>query len=118
VITLPLRAQKNNYQRPGDDLKHYEHSVGFQLLEAKDYSRVVTAGPSSSVALPRPMRIYLWYPALNKDHPQSMCFGRYAKLSDEDTWPAEIVGNLSAKLKFLKWPLAHSQDQILLCQSG
>ncbi|HUQ53886.1 MAG TPA: hypothetical protein VM692_16775, partial [Gammaproteobacteria bacterium] len=39
-----------------------EHSVGFQLLEDVDASRVVTGGVRGATH-PRPIRTYLWYPA-------------------------------------------------------
>ncbi len=85
-----------------------EYSVGFQLLEEQDYSRAVTGGASPSTAHPRPMRIYLWYPARGSDDAQPMRFGRYAALADEDIWPVEIAGNLRDKLKFSRRALARS----------
>jgi len=85
-----------------------EYSVGFQLLEAQDYSRTVTGGTSPPVAYPRPIRTYLWYPASRSEESQSMRFGRYAELADGDIWPVEIAGGLREKLKFSRRALARS----------
>ena len=82
-----------------------EYSVGFQLLEARDTSRVVTGGISGSTAHPRPIRTYLWYPAGAADDSQPMRFGRYVALADEDIWPAEIAGPLREELPFSADPL-------------
>ena len=106
-----LRAQENNDRVLISDLEQYEYSVGFQLIEEPDYSRSVTGGNSLSVAHPRPMRIYLWYPAISPDNSQSMYFGHYAALADEDIWPPEIAGNLRGKFKYLHRALARSLDQ-------
>jgi dienelactone hydrolase len=84
-----------------------ERSVGFRLIEAQDLSRAVTGGFSTR-AHPRPIRIYLWYPANGTNDPQVMRFGRYAALADEDVWPPEIAGGLNEKLNFSRGPLARS----------
>ena len=81
-------------------LESEKHSIGFQLLEELDSSRAVTAGTSPSTAHPRPIRVYLWYPAKDSDHAKPMRFGRYAELADEDVWPAEIAGNIGTALKY------------------
>ena len=39
---------------------------------------------------------------------QPLTFGRYAALADDDVWPAEIVGELRARLKYANGPLARS----------
>jgi dienelactone hydrolase len=106
-----LRAQDNNDRVPISDFEQYEYSVGFQLLEEPDYSRVVTGGIKPLVAHPRPIRIYLWYPAKNIDNAQAMYFGDYATLADEDIWPADISGNLRDKFKYFHRPLIRSLDQ-------
>jgi pimeloyl-ACP methyl ester carboxylesterase len=85
-----------------------EYSVGFQLLEEQDHSRVVTGGASPSTTHPRPIRTYIWYPARVSDDAQRMRFGRYAALADEDIWPIEIAGNLRAKLKYSRRAIARS----------
>jgi hypothetical protein len=81
-------------------LESEKHSIGFQLLEELDSSRAITAGTSPSTAHPRPIRVYLWYPAKDSDHAKPMLFGRYAELADEEVWPAEIAGNLGTALKY------------------
>jgi hypothetical protein len=85
-----------------------EYAVGFQLLEEQDHSRVVTGGTSPSTAHPRPVRTYLWYPARRSDDVQTMRFGRYAALANEDIWPVEIAGNLREELTFSRRALARS----------
>jgi pimeloyl-ACP methyl ester carboxylesterase len=106
-----ILAQDDNQQIPKSDVELREYMVGFQLLEEQDYSRMVTGGVSSSKAHPRPMRIYLWYPAKNIDNAQAMYFGDYATLADEDIWPADISGNLRDKFKYFHRPLIRSLDQ-------
>ena len=59
-----------------------EYSVGFQLLEKLDHSRAVTGGTSPSVAHPRPMRTYFWYPASRSEEAQFLRFGRRGKRAD------------------------------------
>ncbi len=88
-----------------------EHSVGFQLFDLHDPSRVITAGGASSPQ-PRPMRTYLWYPAKNAARP--MRLGRYAALADEDIWPAQIAPGLREKLNFAHGPLARSLNPAAL----
>jgi dienelactone hydrolase len=83
------------------------HSVGFQLIEARDESRAVTGGIASTPR-PRPIRTYLWYPAAAKKHSRPMSFARYATLADDDVWPAEIAGRLRDQLPFARRPLARS----------
>ena len=106
VWTHDLRAQEDNKQVSVID--HEPGLVGFQLLEELDYSRSVTGGTSSSTVHPRPIRIYLWYPARNSDAAQPMRFGHYAALADEDIWPAEIARNLRQELKYSRRVLARS----------
>jgi len=106
IVATGCRAQEDNVQFSIGD--HEPGWVGFQLLEELDYSRTVTGGTSPSTSHPRPMRIYIWYPARNSDDVQPMLFGRYAALADEDIWPAEIMGNLRQELKYSRRPLARS----------
>lgn len=84
------------------------YSVGFKLLESKDYSRAVTGGVSPIAAHPRPIRTYLWYPATGSEDSRPMRFGRYAELADDDIWPVEIAGNLREELKYSRRALARS----------
>ena len=111
LVSLHLneaRSQTDSAASSPHGLEPGEYSVGFQLLEKQDHSRAVTGGTSPSTAHPRPMRIYLWYPARNSDDAQPMRFGRYTALADEDIWPAEIAGNLRQELKYSRRPLARS----------
>jgi hypothetical protein len=84
------------------------HAVGFQLLEEQDPSRVASAG-TGSVRHPRPMRIWVWYPAARAAQP--MRFGRYLALADGDIWPTTVASGLREKLKFSGQPLARSVGQ-------
>jgi hypothetical protein len=83
------------------------YAVGFQWLDEKDRSRFVPA-PGSN-AQPRPVRIYLWYPANRAAKP--MRFSRYADLASADVWPREIVGDVRDVLTFEHGPLARSLDE-------
>jgi len=103
-----ILAQDDNQQIPKSDVEPREYMVGFKLLEEQDYSRMVNGGVSSSTAHPRPMRIYLWYPAKGSYDLQPMRFGHYASLADEDIWPAEIADKLREELKYSNRPLARS----------
>jgi hypothetical protein len=96
LLPCAARAQTNLFGiEPG------AYSVGFRLSEEQDPSRVVTGGIAST-AQPRPIRIYLWYPA--KKSAPAMRFGRYAALADEDIWPS----GLREKLSYSRRPLARS----------
>ncbi len=102
------RSQTDSASSSPHGLEPGDYPVGFRLIEERDYSRAVTGGTSLSTAHPRPVRTYLWYPARDSDDAQSMRFGRYAALADEDIWPAEIAGDLREKLKFSRRVLARS----------
>lgn len=80
-------------------------AVGFRLLEGQDTSRAVTAG-NGSATHPRPLRVYVWYPAERAAQP--MRFRRYAELAEGDIWPAEIAGVQGEKLRYERRPLARS----------
>lgn len=96
------------------------YSVGFQLLVRQDPSREVTGGIASAPH-PRPIRIYLWYPAKNtrpaqrprrlRQAAQPMRFSQYAALAKDDIWPPQIAGRLRAELKYSRRPLARSLGQ-------
>ncbi len=59
----------------------------------------LTAGISSSTAVPRPTRTYLWYPARASDAAKPMRFGRHAALADADIWSAEIAAGLILSMR-------------------
>lgn len=107
ALLLTQAAAQTDAPRSVLGLEPGEHSVGFRLIEARDASRPVTAG-FSATAHPRPVRIYLWYPANGTDDSQAMRFGRYVDLADEDIWPVEIAGPLREELEFSRRPLARS----------
>jgi len=88
-----------------------EFSVGFQLLEVEDYSRTVTGGSLPAVNYPRPIRVYVWYPAAPSEQEITIRFGRYAELADDDIWSADIVGGLHEKLSYSRRALARSLDK-------
>jgi dienelactone hydrolase len=83
------------------------YPVGFRLLAEQDRSRSVAAykGPAT---YPRPIRVYVWYPAMAPGKP--IPFGRYAVLADDDVWPAEISGGARDVLRFSRGPLARSLE--------
>jgi dienelactone hydrolase len=84
-----------------------QHSVGFQLIETQDPSRIVSGGaPGATHA--RPVRVYLWYPATASRRAPPLRFGRYAELADDDIWPAAIAGEARERLRFANGPLARS----------
>lgn len=85
-----------------------EYQAGFRVIDTQDYARTVTGGTSGAVAYPRPVRVYLWYPAVRSEGAHNLRFGRYAELADDDIWPAEIVGGLRESLSFSRRPLARS----------
>ena len=102
LAPVPAPAQR---APPILGLEAGEHAVGFQLLEERDASRMVTGGVAET-ARARPLRIYLWYPA--RRAAQQVTFGRYAALADEDIWPSEIAGPLRANLRYSRRALARS----------
>jgi hypothetical protein len=104
LLALPVSAQ-NEANVLG--LERGEHAVGFRLLEDEDRSRAVTGGERGA-AHARPIRTYLWYPALSARRAKPLRFGDYAKLAEDDVWPAAISGAMRSELTFEHGPLAHS----------
>ena len=99
---LPALSQTDTF-----GLDAGEYSVGFRLIEEQDSSRVVSGGVRGATH-PRPIRVYLWYPAAAARRAEPVRFGRYAALADDDVWPAEIAGELRERLKYANGPLARS----------
>jgi dienelactone hydrolase len=83
-----------------------EHSVGFQWLDETDGSRLITNEKGD--AFPRPIRIYLWYPASRGASP--LLFRRYAELASDDVWSKQLVGEMRDALAFSHGALARSLD--------
>lgn len=107
VLLMPLAASAQQPTTAGDrfGLAPGPHAVGFRLLVEQDRSRYVAASDGAGT-YPRPIRVYVWYPAKALSKP--MPFGRYAALADDDAWPAEISGRTRDLLKFSRGPLARS----------
>lgn len=85
------------------NLEAGDYGVGFRLFQEEDLARVVQGDTSR----PRPVRIYLWYPAAQSSG-QPIRLGRYAELAEDDVWPDEIVVGLRDRLSFSQRPLARS----------
>ena len=108
LLLLPCKVAAQQRDAAASNLFGIEpgaYPVGFQLLDEQDPSRLIPGG-SGSTTHPRPMRIYVWYPAARAG--QHMRFGRYAALADDDVWPAAVAGNLRDRLKYSGQPLARS----------
>jgi len=97
-------AEVANAQAPWHDLEPGRYQVGFRVDEERDLSRVVGAAPYS----PRPVRVYLWYPAAPRSSEEPMLFGRYASVAEDDVWPREVISTLRDSLSFGRRPLARS----------
>ena len=105
AVVLGARAQPDTF-----GLAAGQHSVGFELIETEDPSRIVSGGaPGATHA--RPMRVYLWYPATASRRASPLRFGRYAELADDDVWPAAIAGEARERLRFANGPLARALSQ-------
>ena len=87
------------------DLEAGPHEVGFRILEETDHSRAIRLGGSSSEIYPRPIRIYVWYPANLPEGSRPMAFGRYAELAGEDVWPDRLLEGVREML--------HSHEKVL-----
>jgi pimeloyl-ACP methyl ester carboxylesterase len=83
-------------------------AVGFRLIETEDRSRAVQVDSTSGGAVPRPLRIHLWYPATVEEGAVAMSSGRYAELADEDIWPAAMLGPARQRMACRRRPLARS----------
>jgi pimeloyl-ACP methyl ester carboxylesterase len=108
LYSCHVHAKTHSDNANPHDLVTVKHSVGFQLLEEQDASRVVTGGVLPTTVHPRPVRTYIWYPAKSSDNTKPMRFGRYAELANEDVWPVEIGGNMRTELKYSSKVLARS----------
>ena len=90
VHLFPVVTEARSYPLWGD-LEAGPHDVGFRVLEEVDRSRAIRPRGSSSSAHPRPVRVYVWYPANWPDDSRPMAFGLYAEAADEDAWPDELL---------------------------
>ncbi len=92
------------------ELQPGPHAVGFRLLEEQDPTRVIGIPGPMSPTRPRPVRVYLWYPASRASDESPVEFGRYADLSDGDLWPGTAPGPAAECLSFSRQPLSRSLD--------
>jgi len=92
----------------GGDLAAGPHEVGFRILEELDRSRAIRTGDSSSSVHPRPIRVYVWYPAKGSDDSRPMTFGRYAEAADADVWSDELLDGVRERTAYAERPFARS----------
>jgi len=107
IHLLPAIAEAGQYPLWGD-LEAGPYDVGFRILEELDRSRTIQPSGSSSSAQPRPIRVYVWYPASWSDESRPMTFGRYAEAADEDVWPDELLDGVRERTGYAKRPFARS----------
>jgi pimeloyl-ACP methyl ester carboxylesterase len=84
------------------------HEVGFRLSEDRDSSRSIRI--EGTGVRPRPLRIYVWYPAAVASGARPMTFGRYAALASEDVWSDAILPEVRKRTAFARRPLARSLE--------
>jgi dienelactone hydrolase len=87
-------------------------AAGFQLLERDDPARAFSSG-DPAVSKSRPMRIYIWYPAVETRGP-AMKIGDFVRMAADDfSRTAEASGNSRVEDK-LPVPLAKGLDRAQL----
>jgi hypothetical protein len=96
-------ARPAQAQSPWHGLEEGAHQVGLRVLEERDPARVV--GNAND---PRPVRVYVWYPAVAGAGDEPMAFRRYAELAEDDVWPRDVIGALRDSLGFARRPLTRS----------
>jgi hypothetical protein len=90
------------------DLAAGPYDVGFRLIEEVDQSRAIRVRLPSSEVRPRPIRIYVWYPAKLTEADRPMTFGRYATMADEDVWPDNVLAGARDRMAYAGRPFARS----------
>jgi len=93
---------------PWGDLVPGPHRVGFRLLEEEDLSRSIRVTDATPEVRPRPVRVYVWYPAQPAPDAEPMQFGRYAELADDDVWAGKVLDGARERTAFSRRPLARS----------
>jgi dienelactone hydrolase len=93
------------------DLDAGDHEVGFRLLEEHDRSRAIRVTGATPEVQPRPVRIYIWYPARVAPAARAMSFGDYAAMAESDVWPGMILGNARERMSFSRRPLSQSLSE-------
>jgi dienelactone hydrolase len=90
------------------DLEAGPHDVGFRLIEEVDRSRAIRVQHPSPVVRPRPIRVYVWYPAKLTEADRPMTFGRYATMADGDVWPDDVLAGARDRMAYEGRPFARS----------
>jgi tetratricopeptide (TPR) repeat protein len=88
-----------------------DHEVGFRLLEEHDRSRSIRVTGATPEVQPRPVRIYVWYPAKAAPAARPMSFGDYAALAEADVWPSTVLAQARERLSFSRRPLSQSLSE-------
>lgn len=91
-----------------DDLEPGPYGVGFRVIAGVDGSRAIRAGSGTPVIQPRPVRIYLWYPAVAQEGAEPMTFRRYAEAADEDVWPDGVLPGARRRIGYDTRPFPRS----------
>jgi pimeloyl-ACP methyl ester carboxylesterase len=104
-FTVPARADTSPLW---GDLRPGSHNVGFRLIEGHDPARAIRVKGAAPEIRPRPVRVYIWYPADSSADDTPMLFGSYAALADGDTWPEAVPGDAHKRMNFSRRPLARS----------
>jgi len=92
VLVIVTGSNGRSFAEPvpsWETLRPGSHDVGFRLVEETDTSRAIRAAGASH---PRPVRIYVWYPATASRDARPMVFGRYAAMADERRAFARSLG--------------------------
>ncbi len=108
LLLLAGLASDTAGAEPWGSLAPGEHDVGFMVTEVHDLARSVRTGDPQRKAVPRPVRVYVWYPAAAGTQARPMTFGEYAAHATDDVWPDRLVEGARARLAFEQRPLARS----------
>jgi pimeloyl-ACP methyl ester carboxylesterase len=108
VCVIPAGVALADAPPSWGDLQPGSHGIGFRLIEDNDPSRAIRVDRTSAGVHPRPIRVYVWYPAKASADAKRMRFGRYVEMADEDVWPDTILGKARERMLFSRRPLARS----------
>jgi len=87
LILLFTMYSFSSFSKQWGNLKPGKFSVGFKLIEIYDYSRSYPSVGSKGL-YPRPIRIYIWYPA-KRSAQDPMLFKEYIQMAAEDFYVAK-----------------------------
>jgi pimeloyl-ACP methyl ester carboxylesterase len=107
VLPFPVPAHADESPLWGD-LRPGSRDVGFRLIEGHDPTRAIRVKGAVPEIRPRPVRVYVWYPASSSADDKPMLFGRYAALADGDIWPEGMSSDAHQRMNFSRRPLARS----------